>query len=226
LLWEGPLASHDGLSRSLQGQSARLLPASNLEGCLKWLETSSSIDALVLSLARESDLRYRDYQNLKRRPEMLDVPTLVLVSKERLKAHADFITSCEDFIVDDAGPEEIGLRIQRLLKPSSSIPKSDSKMVHLGALEIFPKSLKVLRNGKELKLTPLEFRLLLYFYRYQGRVLKRDELLHQVWGYDDISHTRTVDTFVKRLRSKLGSEGRFIETMRAVGYRLKSEEIH
>src|SRR4030095_12455400 len=226
LLWEGPLSSHDGLARSLQGHAVRLLPASNLEGCLKWLQGTTSIDVLILALSDDSELRFRDYQNLKRRPEMLDVPTLALVSKEKLKSHSDFIHGCEDFLVEGGGPEEISLRIFRLLKRASLPRKSEPEALRLGDLEIFPKNLKILRNGKDLKLTPLEFRLLLYFYKYQGRVLRRDELLRQVWGYDDISHTRTVDTFVKRLRSKLGSEGKAIETMRAVGYRMTAEGVH
>src|SRR4029434_5574864 len=136
LLWEGPLSSHDGLARSLQGHAVRLLPASNLEGCLKWLQGNTSIDVLIISLSDDSELKFRDYQSWKRRPEMLDVPTLALVSKEKLKALTDFIHGCEDFLVEGAAPDEISVRVFRLLKLSSFPRKTEPEAIRLGALEI------------------------------------------------------------------------------------------
>jgi two-component system phosphate regulon response regulator PhoB len=68
-------------------------------------------------------------------------------------------------------------------------------------------------------LTALEFRLLTTFIRRKGRVQSRERLLDDVWGIDVEVTTRTVDTHVKRLREKLGDAGRYIETVRGVGYR-------
>jgi two-component system, OmpR family, phosphate regulon response regulator PhoB len=228
LFWEDPANpnSQEGLSRSLHSLSVRLLPASTAEGCLKWLQGSEQVDLLVFTLGDNPEIRMKEYRQLKKRPEMLDVPSLILVSKEGLERQGQFLRSCDDFVSSEASPQEILLRILRLARHFGMESKNDHAVLQLGALQIHPGNLRVQRNGKDLKLTPLEFRLLLYFYKYQGRVLGRDELLRQVWGYEDISHTRTVDTFVKRLRSKLGGEGRFIETMRAVGYRMKQGFVH
>jgi two-component system phosphate regulon response regulator PhoB len=73
------------------------------------------------------------------------------------------------------------------------------------------------------QLTLLEFRLLRFLVEGRGRVRTREALLEQVWGYSTDVETRTVDTHVKRLRDKLGEAGDLIETVRGVGYRLRSE---
>jgi two-component system, OmpR family, phosphate regulon response regulator PhoB len=72
-------------------------------------------------------------------------------------------------------------------------------------------------------LTALEFKLLYAFMSRRGRVQSRDALLSDVWGIDADVTTRTVDTHVKRLREKLGHAGAYIETLRGVGYRFKSD---
>jgi two-component system phosphate regulon response regulator PhoB len=74
---------------------------------------------------------------------------------------------------------------------------------------------------EEIPLTALEFKLLHCFISRKGRVQTRDSLLSEVWGINAEQTTRTVDTHVKRLREKLGDAGRFIETLRGVGYRFR-----
>jgi DNA-binding response OmpR family regulator len=76
-------------------------------------------------------------------------------------------------------------------------------------------------NGSPVDLTPLEFRLLAFLMERPGRVLTRDQLLEQVWGEDVFVTDRTVDTHIKRLRSKLGSRAERVETIRGVGYRFR-----
>jgi two-component system, OmpR family, phosphate regulon response regulator PhoB len=76
-------------------------------------------------------------------------------------------------------------------------------------------------GGSNVELTALEFRLLLDLVEHRGRVQRRDELLERVWHYPGEVDTRTVDTHVKRLREKLGVAGRWIETVRGVGYRMR-----
>ena len=71
----------------------------------------------------------------------------------------------------------------------------------------------------EVTLTAKEFDLLVHFARHNGRVQTRDYLLEQIWGYSSDVTTRTVDTHIKRLRSKIGSFGTYIETVRSIGYR-------
>ena len=75
-------------------------------------------------------------------------------------------------------------------------------------------------EGKVVDLTPTEFRLLQILMERKGRVQSRDQLLQDVWGYDQLIDTRTVDTHVRRLREKMGKASSYIGTVRGVGYRL------
>ena len=77
----------------------------------------------------------------------------------------------------------------------------------------------VLARGKRVDLTSTEFKLLVLLVERSGRVQSRDQLLQDVWNYDNIIDTRTVDTHVRRLREKLGSAAKHLDTVRGVGYR-------
>ena len=76
-----------------------------------------------------------------------------------------------------------------------------------------------IKKIKQIILTALEFRLLRELVDKRGRVQSRDQLLSEVWGYNSEVTTRTVDTHIKRLREKLGSMGKYVQTIRGVGYK-------
>ena len=78
-------------------------------------------------------------------------------------------------------------------------------------------------NGKRVSLTSLEFKLLRTLMQRRGRVQTRDRLLNDVWGYESVIDTRTVDTHVRRLRKKLGKVADAIESVRGFGYRLRED---
>jgi len=78
-------------------------------------------------------------------------------------------------------------------------------------------------NGEEVELTPLEYKLLMYFVDNRNIALNRDQILNGVWGYDYFGDERTVDTHVKRIRKKMGNEGAEIRTIRGIGYRMVIE---
>src|SRR6266571_5305134 len=90
-----------------------------------------------------------------------------------------------------------------------------------GPISIDPARHEVLVNGKPVELTRLEFKLLRTLMQRRGRVQERDRLLNEVWGYESIIDTRTVDTHVRRLRKKLGKAANVIESVRGFGYRLR-----
>ena len=85
-----------------------------------------------------------------------------------------------------------------------------------------PKHVATVKNRK-LDLTVTEFKLLALLTQRRGRVQSRDQLLRDVWGYDNIIDTRTVDTHMRRLREKLGRSARHLDTARGVGYRFLEE---
>lgn len=121
----------------------------------------------------------------------------------------------DDFILDDASPAEFEARIRLLLQigPSNST-------LSAGPVVIDENAYVVTVGGNPLDLTYTEFELLKYLVAHPGRVLTREQLLSEVWGYDYFGGTRTVDVHIRRLRAKLGPEhDAWIGTVRNVGYR-------
>jgi two-component system phosphate regulon response regulator PhoB len=99
--------------------------------------------------------------------------------------------------------------------------KQEEEHLAAGPILIDPARHEVSVNGKRVNLTGLEFRLLRTLMQRRGRVQERDRLLNDVWGYESIIDTRTVDTHVRRLRKKLGKAADVIESVRGFGYRLR-----
>lgn len=144
-----------------------------------------------------------------------DMPILLLVPATGL-ALVNREWGMTDFITDGAEPAELDARIRLLHK------KSDSHALSAGALRLDEEAYQVTLSGDPLNLTYTEFELLRYLMQHPGRVLSREVLLNQVWGYDYFGGTRTVDVHIRRLRAKLGQYDHFIGTVRNVGYRFTS----
>jgi two-component system phosphate regulon response regulator PhoB len=117
---------------------------------------------------------------------------------------------------------ELVLRVRALLRRVQRT-EGEPSLLRFGALKLDRDAHRAWVGHAEIALTALEFRLLLHFMSRRGRVQSRDALLSDVWGIDAEVTTRTVDTHVKRLREKLGDAGAYIETLRGVGYRWKSD---
>ena len=114
------------------------------------------------------------------------------------------------------------LRVSAMLKRTDNKSDADEDLITINSLEIDLAAHRVKLDDKEIPLTAKEFALLQYLTERMGRVQTRDALLDDVWGYNSEVTTRTVDTHVKRLRSKLKHVGNNIETVRGVGYRFNS----
>jgi len=111
------------------------------------------------------------------------------------------------------------LRIRAILRRG----EKPVETLKAGSIAIDPARHQVRVSGKRVHLTSLEFKLLRTLIQRRGRVQDRDKLLNDVWGYESVIDTRTVDTHVRRLREKLGKAGDVIETVRGFGYRLREE---
>lgn len=124
----------------------------------------------------------------------------------------------DDYVVKPFGARELLARIRALLRRSST----DTKVLHFGDVEIDVDRRHVMRGRQEVRLTPAEYNLLLYFLHNPDRPLTRDDLLNAVWGYDAYPNSRTVDAHVVKLRQKLEPDAklpRHFVTVHAVGYR-------
>ncbi len=150
-------------------------------------------------------------------------PVLMLTAKgEEIDRVVGFEVGADDYVVKPFSVRELMLRVRAILRRSESAPAEPTQL-RFGILRVEREAHRVWVADKEVTLTALEFRLLDTFSSRKGRVQSRDTLLSDVWGIDAEVTTRTVDTHVKRLREKLGAAGRYIETLRGVGYRFRDE---
>ena len=164
-------------------------------------------------------------RKLKMDERMRHVPVIMLTAKgEEIDRVVGFEVGADDYVVKPFSPRELVLRIEAILRRVSSPGEEAAPQnITIGDLIIDVPGHRVEVEGEELVLTALEFRLLLDLAKRRGRVQSRDALLERVWGYSPGIETRTVDTHVKRLREKLGAAASYIETVRGVGYRMRSD---
>jgi len=169
-------------------------------------------------------------QRLKDEPATAHIPVLVLTAKreqeDRIKG---FEMGADDYLTKPFSPRELVLRVQAILRRVQEAGfTAGGRILRAGPLRVDVGSHQVSLEGEELNLTPTEFRLLQALIERRGRTQSRRQLLEKAWdveaGVSDRIQTRTVDMHVRRLRSKLGPVGDWIETIRGFGYRLKIPE--
>ena len=148
------------------------------------------------------------------------IPILMLTAKaEEIDRIVGLEFGADDYVTKPFSPREVTLRIRAILRRG----EKQEEMLQAGPISVDPGRHQVRVNGKRVYLTSLEFKLLRTLIQRRGRVQDRDKLLNDVWGYESMIDTRTVDTHVRRLREKLGKAGKAIETVRGFGYRLREE---
>jgi DNA-binding response OmpR family regulator len=155
-----------------------------------------------------------------------EVPVLVLSARgEEIDKLKGFRLGADDYVVKPVGVLEFIARVEALMRRSGLRPpgKDDLTPVRFGAVQVDPGRRTAERHGKLVELTPREFELLLCLVRHGGRVVSRETLLTEAWGYARPVATRTVDTHVFTLRAKIEedpADPRHILTVRKMGYRL------
>ena len=157
-------------------------------------------------------------KEIRSNPVSKNTPILMLTAKgEEVDRILGFELGADDYLVKPFSLRELTLRVAALLK--RNVPLESDENIELGYLNIDLAAHRVFVESNEVTLTAKEFDLLVHLARHNGRVQTRDYLLEQIWGYSSDVTTRTVDTHIKRLRSKIGSFGNLIETVRSIGYR-------
>ena len=149
----------------------------------------------------------------------IKAPVLLVLDAGRLGDAAD-AGGVDDFIVIPFSREELELRARRLVE--DAVDGTGEDVVKVGDLVINPANYEVSVSGRRVDLRYKEYELLLLMASNPGRVYSREALLKQVWGYEYLGGTRTVDVHVRRLRSKIEDADRsYIETIWNVGYRIR-----
>ena len=182
-------------------------------------------DVILLDLMLP-DLQGSDVCRVLRADPATEATPIIMVTAkgDEIDRVVGFELGADDYVSKPFSPRELVLRVRAMLRraPAATSGGPSSDVLELGALTIDVGAHEARISGAVLELTALEFRLLQTLVSRAGRVQSRNQLLDDVW--DDVSVTqRTVDTHVKRLRDKLGSESKRIQTVRGVGYRFVKE---
>jgi len=160
---------------------------------------------------------------LKSREKTARIPIIMLTAKgEEIDRVVGFEVGADDYVVKPFSPRELLLRIKAVLRRAGS-GEAANRIIIVGPISIDTDRHIVTVDGIEVILTTTEFKLLFNLAERLGRVQSRDRLLKDVWGFSHIGDTRTVDTHITRLRTKLGEAGEMIRTVRGFGYKMEKE---
>ena len=151
------------------------------------------------------------------------VPIIMLTARSDERDELlGFELGVDEYISKPFSPKILVARVEAILRRTSAISPDD--ILKAGAVEINRAAHQVTIDGKNVDLSYKEFELLTYFIENQGLALSREKILNSVWNYDYFGDARTIDTHVKKLRSKMGSHGDYIKTIWGMGYKFEVGE--
>ena len=207
------------LEYNISREGYEVISASSLSEAKQNLD-SSSFSLLLLDLMLPDGSGLDLFRELKQDKSKSSMPVIILTAKDdEVDKVVGFELGADDYVTKPFSVRELILRVKAVLK--RGVSKSDNVEVQrqFGELKIDVDSHEVFVNDEPISLTALEFKLLRQLVDRRGRVQSRDQLLSDVWGYSSDVTTRTVDTHIKRLREKLGDMGKYVQTIRGVGYK-------
>ena len=150
------------------------------------------------------------------------VPIIMLTARSEERDELQgFELGVDEYISKPFSPKILVARAQAVLRRSCAAELDEA--LEAGGIEIDKSAHQVRIDGKELELSYKEFELLTYFVENKGVALSREKILNNVWNYDYFGDARTIDTHVKKLRSKLGEKGNYIKTIWGMGYKFEVE---
>ena len=208
-----------------------LLSAYFLKNGFAVLEATNGPDALELAQREAPDLIVLDlmlpgldgWEVCRRLRKTSDVPILMLTARDE---EADRLIGLElgadDYVTKPFSPREVVARAKAILRRSRREMPAENEL-RQGPLVMLMEQHRALLHGKELELTPTEYKLLETLAAKPGRVFSRLQLVEQVQGYAFEGYERTVDAHIKNLRRKLGEEQQLVQTVYGVGYKWSSE---
>lgn len=220
------IADDEQLIRKLIGdclkkEGHQVLEAENGEIALRLFETHKDLELALLDIMMpEID----GWELCRRIREKSDMPVILVSARSQdFDQIMGFESGADDYVTKPFSLAVLSRRVETLLKRGTNLKRKDknSDDIVIGDLTIKPSSHEVAINGERIELTLKEFKILTKLCKTPGRVYTRDALLDELWGMDYVGDTRTVDSHVARLRTKLGEWGlKNIITVYGTGYKL------
>lgn len=200
----------------LESENYLVLESQDGIGALE-LVKENSIDLVILDIMMPKKDGYTTLKELK---QIKNIPVIMLSARgeEYDKLHG-FDLGVDDYVTKPFSPKELMARVKAVLKRNKEI----DVFRHLDfELDLKAHILKI--DNEEVKLTPKEYELLVYFVQNEHIALSREQLLSKIWGYDFYGDDRTIDTHIKMLRNNLGKYRDWIVTVRGMGYRFEIKD--
>jgi DNA-binding response regulator srrA len=153
------------------------------------------------------------------RQENKELPIIMLTARgEEQDELFGFELGVDEYISKPFSPKILVARVEAILKRTG---KNEKEIKDLGGIQIDKEGRTVSVDGKPIELSLREYELLLYLVQNENIALSRDKILNNVWNYDYYGDTRTIDSHVKKIRHKLGKKGKYIKTIRGIGYKFE-----
>lgn len=209
------------LKMTLENFQYELVDFDNGKDAFDYLQ-EKIVDLAVLDLMLPQMNGYDLLKYIRSQPRLESLPVIILSAKDKeLDKIVGLDLGADDYITKPFSVLELAARIRSLLRRM----QKDDQIMKFGCVSIDPKQRVTKINDETVDLTYKEFELLKYLASHPGRAIPREELINQIWGYDFIGESRTLDVHINSLRKKLkASNQNMIRSVRQVGYRFVAED--
>ena len=194
-----------------------VLEASDGEEAIDVFMSTKDIDLIILDVMMPKLDGYEVAEEVRK---VSKVPIIMLTAKSDEKDELKgFEIGVDEYITKPFSPKILVARVEAVLRRTKN--DDEDKLISVGGIDMDLSAHIVKVDGETIELSFKEFELLNYFLVNQGVALSREKILNNVWNYDYFGDARTIDTHVKKLRSKLGSKGDYIKTIWGMGYKFE-----
>jgi len=203
------------LTDFLMREGYRVIEADNGKAALDQLYVEK-VDLVILDVMMPE---YDGWTVCREIRKCSNIPVIMLTAKsEEVDQLLGFELGADEYITKPFSPRVLTARVNAFFR------RIQNNQAPYSGLLMDPTARFVSIDGERLDLTPKEYDLLLYLAENQGRALSREQILNHVWNYDYFGDLRTVDTHINRLRTKMGTQSTFIQTIRGFGYRFEVDK--
>lgn len=220
LLVEDDMLMREFITDYFEKEHWKVYEAENGRIALEIFE-QTSVDLIVLDIMMPEMDGWSVCRSIRKKS---DVPIIMITARsEDDDQMLGFELGADEYVTKPLSPRVLVARATALMKRAEGTIGNEGDIFSYGDIVVNRMAHTVSVTGMTINLSPKEYDLLLFLTKHYGKVLSREYILDAVWGYDYVGDLRTVDTHIKKLRAKLGDEGRYICTVIRAGYKFELE---